>query len=276
MRVGTVSLLSSWLAVFALVPCRAFAQLPPKGQTIEYSYDGRDIQKRDREWWGRTYLHPSVQGDPDVPRPVVVYLHGVNKHFVRYSWMGGGESPDMRMLWDELIDEGMVGSAVLAAPSTAVSCKLPQALWMGFDLDNFLARTIAATRDIVRLDLSRVIVVGHSGAGCNRVGGIITALQSAVPVQAGLVIDVCMDEMDAPFLARARPEADVVVTYQHTWRRSFETFSRLFLEDSAARRSLGLRRVEELPVVDRQPHATIVKQSLSRWLPRWLPPKPTP
>lgn len=242
------------------------------GVTVDYQYDAKDLHKRERAWWGRTYLHPSVLGDPDVPRPIVIYLHGINKHFVRYPWMGADGSPDLRAVWDAYMREGRIAPAVLAAPSTTVSCKLPQALWDGFDLDRFLAHTIQATRDRVRIDLSQVIVIGHSGAGCNHRGGLVTALQSTLPLRGGLVIDVCMEELDASPLARARPGTDVVVTYQRRWQRDFQSFTTRFLDASKTNGATGLRQVEELTILDRNPHTVIVQQSMDKWLPRWLPP----
>lgn len=260
------------VATTLLVSRTAHADSNLAGVTVDYRYDAKDVHKQERAWWGRTYLHPTVLGDPDVPRPVVVFLHGINKHFVRYPWMGAAGPPDLRALWDRYLQEGRIAPAVLAAPSTTVSCKLPQALWDGFDLDRFLAHTIRATRDRVRLDLAQVVVVGHSGAGCNHRGGIVTALQSTLPLRGGLVIDVCMEELDAAPLARARPDTDVVVTYQRKWRRDFDNFAQRFLDASRLSGAAGLRRVEEMNVQARNPHTVIVPQSIEKWLPRWLPP----
>jgi hypothetical protein len=241
------------------------------GKTVEYAYDARDLGKEERAWWGRAYLHPSVLDDTNVARPVVVYLHGVNRLQVKHAWMGAGGSPDLRMLWDEYLRDRRIAPAVLAVPSATTACILPTALWDGFDLDRFLAHTIRATRDLVRLDLSKVVVVGHSGAGCNHRGGLVTALQSSLPLVGGLVIDVCMDVLDAAPLAQARPDTDVVITYQRGWKRDFEGFGSHFLDASRRSGATGVRQVEELPVLGRNAHTIIVKESMDRWLPRWLP-----
>jgi len=243
-----------------------------EGTTVDYCYDAKDVHDPDRAWWARAYLHPSVLGEPDIPRPLVVYLHGINKRFVKYPWMGRAGPVDLRAKWDRYLRQGMIAPAVLAAPSTIMACKLPQALWTAFDLDRFLAHTIRATRGQVRIDLEQIIVVGHSGAGCNHRGGLVTALQATVPLRAGLVIDVCMDESDAAPLSLAHPDMDLVVTYQRKWRRDFDCFTRRFLEESRSRGATGLRRVEEIPLGARHPHTVIVPRSLEAWLPRWLPP----
>lgn len=241
------------------------------GKTVEYAYDARDLGKVERAWWGRAYLHPSVLHDTNVARPVVVYLHGVNRLQVKHAWMGASGSPDLRATWDEYLRDRRIAPAVLAAPSATTACILPTALWDGFDLDRFLAHTIQATRDQVRLDLSKVVVIGHSGAGCNHRGGLVTALQSTLPLVGGLVIDVCMDGLDAAPLAQARPDMDVVITYQRRWKRDYQGFTDLFLEASRQGGATGLRHVEELPVGGRNAHTLIVKESLDRWLPRWIP-----
>jgi hypothetical protein len=247
----------------------ADAAQPLAGETIDYAYD-------DAPAGARAYLHPSVLQSPQIAHPVVIYLHGVNHDAVSHRWMGGGEAPDLRVWWDDFLRQGLIEPTVLAAPSTTASCRLPQALWAGFDLDRFLAHTIRASRGRVRLDLSRVVVVGHSGAGCNRFGGLVTALQATTPLRGGLAVDVCMDELEAPALARARPDTDVVVTYQPTWQRSFEAFAERFLAASSSRGGQGLRLVQEMPASGLQPHTAIVRQSLEQWLPQWLPPHPNP
>jgi hypothetical protein len=243
-----------------------------EGTTIEYEYDARDVGKPQRAWWARAYLHPSVVGAVDQPRPVVLYLHGVNKKLNKYIWMGGEGSPDLRIIWDGLLREKRIAPAVLIAPSSITACTLPTALWEGFDLDRFLSSSIRATRDQVRLDLSRVIVVGHSGAGCNPRGGMVTAVQSVTPVIGALTIDPCMDLCNAEPLARAHPNTGFVITYQRRWQRDFDGFTRRFLNESRKRQAVGLRLVQELWPPGPNPHNTIVQQSLERWLPRWIPP----
>jgi hypothetical protein len=248
------------------------AQPSLAGRTVDYTYGATEGAVEHRAWTGRAYLHPRLLDHAATAYPVVVYLHGINKQQVQHPWMGAQGTPDLRSAWDRYLIEKRIAPAVLAAPSSTVACKLPQALWDGFDMDRFLAFTVRATRDQVRIDLSRVVVIGHSGAGCNHRGGLVTALQSTLPLVGGLIIDVCMDELDARPLALARPDMDVVVTYQRRWQRDFPAFSNLFVEASRATGATGLRQVEEIPMVSRQPHTDIVMESLDRWLPRWIPP----
>ena len=70
-------------------------------------------------------------------------------------------------------------------------------LWPGFDLDAFLDRTAARLAGIATIDRSRVIVVGHSGAGCNIHGGLATALHAKTTPLADLVIDTSGTTVDA-------------------------------------------------------------------------------
>ncbi len=245
---------------------------PPAGTTIDYEYDATDVGHPDWAWQGRAYLHPSVTASPDQPRPIVVFLHGVNSRFARHYWMGsGGDEPDVRVWFDELLASGTVEPAVLAAPSAQQACTLPQALFTGFDLDRFLDRTVRAIRGVAVADLSRVIVVGHSGAGCNLRGGLITALRGSTTPKAALAVDVCLDPYEASGYALAQVQTDLVFTWQRSWRRKVREFERRLVQESEARGARGSRVVQELPTERPNPHEAILKRSLERWLPVWIP-----
>lgn len=245
---------------------------PPHGRSIDYDYAARDVGKAEWGWHGRAYLHPEISLAPDRPRPLVVFLHGVNPSSARYYWVGGGEVPDVRSWIDELVEGAKIEAPVFAAPTTNESCTLPQALFTGFDLDRFIERTVRATRGQAEIDLERVVVVGHSGAGCNLRGGLINALRGSIAPRAALVVDVCMHPIEGPGFAMARPETDIVVTWQATWKRDAHAFERQFLAASVKRGARGMRVVLEMPAVGPNPHAAILRQSLAEWLPRWLPP----
>lgn len=266
--------LRSLMAIFALAlnGSAGPAAAAPTGQTVDYEYDGADVGKPDWGWHGRAYLPLAVTSDAAVPRPLIVFLHGVNSDHVPHFWMGGGGQADVREWIDEIVAAGLIEAPVLAAPSTDRSCTLPQALFTGFDLDRFLARTLRAVRDAATIDLSRVILVGHSGAGCNLKGGLITALRASIAPAAALVVDVCMDPYEAPGYARAQASTDLVVTWQSSWQRDVRGFQRRLLEDSDARGNRGLRLVEELAAEPPTPHVMILRRSLEKWLPRWIPP----
>ncbi len=251
-----------------------WARPAPAGISIDYDYDASDIGKPDWAWHGRAYLPPAVTAQPSRPRPLVIFLHGVNPSFTRFFWMGGGSEPDVRVWLDEIIDSGSIEPPVLAAPSSDHSCTLPQALFTGFDLDRFLDRTLRATRGKATIDLSRVILVGHSGAGCNRNGGLMSALRGSVAPRAALVIDVCMDPYDAPGFALGRPGMDLVVTWQSSWDRNVKDFEARLLEESAARGAVGMRLVQEMEAEQPNAHERIVERSLQRWLPVWIPSHP--
>ncbi|HPB94962.1 MAG TPA: hypothetical protein PKW66_03560, partial [Polyangiaceae bacterium] len=257
-----------WMAVTSSK--RVHAQPTLSGHTVDFAYGPAQGADENHAWTGRAYIHASMLHQPDQPFPLVVFLHGINKRQVPHPFMGAPGMPDLRFCWDRALADHRFFPCVIAAPSSTSACKLPQALWGDFDLDHFLAYTLRATRDQVRIDLSRVVVVGHSGAGCNPRGGLVTAMQSTLPLVGGLVVDVCMDRLDAQPLARARSDMDVVITYQRKWRRDFSEFSALFQEQSQG--AQGLRLVQELPILSAQPHTDILLESLFTWLPRWLPP----
>jgi hypothetical protein len=256
--------------------------LPPPpldGTSYEYQYDGVDVGHKERAWLGRAFVHSSLATVPAKPAPILVFLHGMNTELIKYRWMGGGQEGDVRRIVAELMEAGSVTPMIVAGPSTIdpVTASNAVLLWPAFDLDAFLDRTAARLDGIATIDRSRVIVVGHSGAGCNIHGGLATALHAKNTPFADLVIDTCMATDFAKDLAHAPPATNVVVSWQSiSWAdRLFDDFRHAFkreLKKAAPPLDGVLRELDYEQPTQASPHDAMVGLTLRRWLPRLVPP----
>ena len=148
---------------------------------------------------------------------------------------------------------------LVAGPSTVDPVAAGNAMisWPAFDLDTFLDRTAARLAGVATIDRSRIIVAGHSGAGCNVKGGITTVSKE---------------------LAQVRPTLNVVVSWQTlSWDRPFNDFRRVFeREVQKTKPAAGVLRALTLEKPTRpMPHDAMVELTLQKWLPKLLPP-PSP
>jgi hypothetical protein len=243
------------------------------GYSVDYDFVPSPDEHPERAWQGRAYVHPAAQSAK--PLPVIVFMHGVNTDHVRYRFVGGGQELDVRQVVADLIDQKLIEPSILAAPSTVTSCEHPLIIWPQFDLGHFLSLTAAALGPQVELDMNRVVLLGHSGAGCNRRGGLVSAMRSFPAAQAILAIDTCMALEDVPFFARAPSDADLVISWQpRGWTRQFEMFEELFMRHADVQYARGLRKVEGMDISEPRPHTAIVSAAMRKWLPNWLPPHP--
>jgi hypothetical protein len=280
--------LSLAAALFAAAPLAWSAPKPPPpppldGTTVDYAYDGRDIGHPERAWLGRAFVHRLAATEPARPRPLLVFIHGLNRETIKYRWMGGGSEGDVRRIVAGLIEAGKVEPLLVAAPSSTVIEAVSNAgtSWPAFDLDRFLDETRGALGDAAAIDTSRIIVAAHSGGGCNAKGGIATAVRAKTAVHAALVIDTCMFPDLADVLTAARRDMHVVVSWQTlSWdNRPFDIFRARVLE--GARQSPPqpgfLRELEHVRPREPMPHDAMVGITLGAWLPRLLAPSaPTP
>jgi hypothetical protein len=258
-------------ALLAALACTSSATAAPPGTTIDFAPGTSERDRTTRTWQGRAWLHPAVSADPQRPRPLIVFMHGLNTEKIPFRWMGGAPDPDVREMVASLIDQHMIEPAILVAPTTTYECEMPRSMWPAFDLDRFLALALRNLDARAAVDRGRVVLVGHSGAACNTAGGMITALRGGFPVRAALVIDTCMDVAAAPLLALAPPSTDIVVAWQPLgWNRPFNEFEHVFLETSTARYSKGIRKVQRIDLNVVHAHNAIVAVALQRWLPVWL------
>ncbi|HHH31677.1 MAG TPA: hypothetical protein ENK57_25470 [Polyangiaceae bacterium] len=265
--------LGAYGATVALGVHRALAgELP--GQTIDYHWDGKDVGRPHLAWTGRAYVPPRAAVG-DVARPLLVFLHGLNAALIPHRWMGGGREGDVRAIVGRLVSSGKVAPLVVAGPSSVVRSQVAKgASWNHFDLDRFIDRTVSQLKGEVAIDESKIVVAGHSGAGCSTAGGLATVGQSRRRLLAILAIDTCMAPAIALKLAESDARTHVVVTYQRrSWtKRPFTLFERSFERAVNAHppRDGVLRAVIEL-TPDTAPHDRCVPMTLERFLPALLP-----
>jgi hypothetical protein len=266
-------------------PPRSGKTVPPApldGATYDYALDPKAAGKSALSWLGRAFVHRVAAATPEKPLPLLVFLHGLNVELIRYRWMGGGQEGDVRRIAAELMEEGRIPPILVAAPSSVVpeAVAVARTSWPAFDLDRFIDLTAERLRGIATVDRTRVIVAGHSGGGCNKDGGIATAVRASTPLHAALVIDSCMDLDVVPPLAAAPRTTHVIVSWQPiTWtKRPVRDFERAFQREVARRPAApgALREVEQLRPADPRPHDAMVPLVLRRWLPSLLSPDAAP
>jgi hypothetical protein len=244
-----------------------------RGVTIDFDYDGKEDGDRARAYSGRVFIHRSVFESTGAV-PLVVFFHGLNRDLIPHRWMGGGNEGDVREILSDLLDAGALPPVVLAGPGSVQKPAVSfGASFPSFDFDGFVRRTLAVLPPGIPIDRTRVVVLGHSGAGCSARGGIVSALDGEQPVHAIVSIDTCMPGSLAKSLGGAPPETHVVVTWQTaSWDREFGHFREVF-EAGVAKsppKPGFLRELDQLPNLPRSHDAT-VKQTFDKWLPRLLP-----
>lgn len=273
-----VALSLSTGAVLAKVK-RAPPPPPLAGETVDYAWDGKDIGHRERAWLGRAFVHEKAAADPAAPRPLVVFIHGLNTERIKYRWMGGGNEGDVRRIVAGLVEQGKIPPVIVAAPSSIVPEAVTNAVtsWPSFDLDGFVERTRAALAGKTTIDPDHIIVAAHSGGGCNARGGIATALRGKTRVFAALVIDTCMLPDLAKELGQVRSDMHVVVSWQTmSWsKRPFDAFRTTFLQGLAEKPPAPgfFRELEHVRPREPMPHDAMVGITLARWLPTLLAPR---
>lgn len=197
----------------------------------------------------------------EAPLPLVVFLHGTNPTSEPHMWLGGG-GRDLRPMIKRLIGTGVVKPFVLAAPSQTKNAGLAAKVWEGFDLNAFVDDVVKATDGSVAIDRTRVVLAGHSGAGCNPSGGLAADFWSAgVPLPLALVsIDPCLDRKMGGAFARRPTEVPLLLWWQPAiWVRQPAKFEAALLRDKPEER---VDRVRELPPMGANPHEAILPIAL--------------
>lgn len=197
----------------------------------------------------------------DEELPLVVFLHGTNPIAEPHLWLGGG-GRDLRPLVEGLIQSGQVKPFVLAAPSQTKNAGLARKVWQGFDLNLFVEDVVRATSDQVTIDRTRVVLAGHSGAGCNPNGGLAADFWSAATTlpMALVSIDPCLDRKMGVALARRPVEVPLLLWWQPAiWVRQPARFSAALLRHKPEQR---VDRVLELPPMGPNPHDAILPIAL--------------
>ena len=195
--------------------------------------------------------------------PVVVFLHGMNRDGIVHPWFGSPHG-DLRAVVEPLVRAGRVVPFILAAPTHTRNATGARWMWPDFDLADFLDATDAALAGSARVDRSRVVLVGHSGAGCNPSGGLLgDGVLRAHPF-AVVAIDTCIDDDVTPRLAALAESAKLRFYWHRSWRRPVGDLA-------AACATCTIEEVVDLPPRS-IPHVAMVPAVLVRALPELLPP----
>ncbi len=242
------------------------APLPPaapSGTTVTFAFDQERLVRDPQIPGGLAYL--TVGATREAPRPVVVFLHGMNAYGEMH--MSVSRPNDLRIVLDGLVVSGRIAPVVLAAPSHNKKSWAAKMMWPDFDVRAFLDATEAALGG-VRLDRQRVVVVGHSGGGCNPDGGILGKGVTRASPLAVLAVDTCLKDPLLPSYLALAAAAPLRFYWQPAWKRPL-------LEDLAA--TCEGCRVEEIPDLPiKTAHSAILPAALERALPELLPPPAPP
>jgi hypothetical protein len=251
-----------WLGALATLVAVGFSA-PAAAKTLYFQHDDARLMHRFQKKGGAALVPDSAS--PEQKLPLVVFLHGTNSTAEPHLWMGGG-GKDLRPLAKRLIDSGKVKPFVLAAPSQTKNAGLAATVWQDFDLNRFIDDATAATDGKVLIDRERVVLAGHSAAGCNPKGGLAADFWSAgTPLPLALVsIDPCLDRKMGGALGRRPADVPLLLWWQPAiWVREPAKFTAALARDKPEAR---VDRVLELPPMGPNPHDAILPVALERAL----------
>lgn len=228
---------------------------PASAKTLYFPHQDARFLYRFQHNGGAAVVPESAS--PTEAVPLVVFLHGTNPSSEPHMWLGGG-GKDLRPLVKRLIDGGQVKPFVLAAPSHTKNAGLAATVWRGFDLKSFVDDVVRATDGQVKVDRTRIVLAGHSGAGCNPSGGLASDFWSAgVPLPLALVsIDPCLDRKMGASFARRPTEVPLLLWWQPAiWVRHPAKFEAALAQGKPEQR---IDRVRQLPPMGANPHEAIL------------------
>jgi hypothetical protein len=123
------------------------------------------------------------------------------------------------------------------------------------------------------VDTSRVILVGHSAAGCNANGGLLktAARRGEITLHTIVAVDVCMGARRGHALGQADPRTSVAVFWQlESWKRDPAEYRASFMSSRSQAGDVGDAFLE-IRDLGAEPHKAIVRRALHHALPRLLP-----
>jgi hypothetical protein len=209
--------------------------------------------------------------------PLVVVLHGVNTTGALHPWLGGRGLPDLTPLAAKLVRSGRVRPFVIAAPTQTRGAMAGRRMWQGFDLAEFVDAVDGALAGRAVVTRREIIVIGHSGAGCNADGGLlgVAARPGRLVPYAIVAVDTCLDEASGTALGASPHDTRLFVAWQRVvWPRSIDRFLTAF---HAASRPTGrddptLDLASDLAFDPRSnPHEQILVRTFEALLPDLLP-----
>ncbi|MDF3070820.1 MAG: hypothetical protein K0R38_6421 [Polyangiaceae bacterium] len=233
----------------------ALVAAPASAKTLYFPHQDATFLHRFQRNGGAAVVPEQAQAEGE-GLPLVVFLHGTNPTSEPHLWMGGLR--DLRPLAKRLIESRQVAPFVLAAPSQTKNAGLAATVWQHFDLNAFVDDVVRATDGLARIDRKRVVLAGHSGAGCNPRGGLASDFWSAgSPLPLALVsIDPCLDRKMGGAFARRPTEVPLLLWWQPAiWVRQPAKFRAALLQDKPEQR---VDRVRELPPMGANPHEAIL------------------
>jgi hypothetical protein len=265
-------------ALACTVPLRAHAQslAPPPSPaafSVEFRFEHKRYMFSHEEPGAVAHVAGGAAGDS---LPLVVFLHGMNPERDVHLWMGGGPG-NLRDHVDAWVKKGEVAPLVIAAPTHTRYALAANVMWPDFDLDAFVDATEAALAGRAHVDRDRIVLVGHSGAGCNAQGGLLSAevLGSATERGKGpaarsrllavVAIDTCLDEDVMPGFQELAKSTRLYFYWQPAWARPVDDLTRI----CDARASTCV--VEEITGLRGNPHNTVLPVALERALSQLLP-----
>ncbi|RYE94968.1 MAG: hypothetical protein EOO75_00535, partial [Myxococcales bacterium] len=127
---------------------------------------------------GLVYVPSAVPAGASVP--LVIFLHGNNPNGPLHRGLGSGAGLltssneieagyDLRPVVQEMIDRGTMAPVMVGGPSQTREASKGRDMWPTFDPFAFVDAAERSLGDRARVDRERVVVVGHSGAGCSPV-----------------------------------------------------------------------------------------------------------
>lgn len=248
------------------------------GDRVTFSFHDEDYLRPGETSGGLAYVSNGVpQGDAV---PLVVFLHGVNVGGTLHLWAGGAGTTDLTWLVSAQIDSRSVHPFIFAAPSATRDAMSGRRLWRDFNLDELVDEVDAALGGRASVARDRVVLAGHSGAGCNPDGGLLRASThpgSILPI-AILAIDTCLDAEAGNSFGSAPPRIPLFVSWERAaWPRSIEPFLDAFHSSASANVGRAEPTIEEVTSFRARPHDEIVPRTLGSLLPVLLPaPKAPP
>jgi hypothetical protein len=203
---------------------------------------------------------------PGAPMPIVVFLHGMNAAGDMHMWMGDNRG-DLRALADTWVGRGDVEPFVLAAPTHTRFATGSTVMWPTFDVMDFVGATEQALAGRVKIDRTRVILVGHSAAGCNTQGGLWgdPVQAQGKGLKAVVAVDTCLDEAIGERIAALGQKTPIMFLHQPGWRRPVGDLSKTC---ETARASC---QTETFDGLHGNPHEAILPVAMFRALTTLLP-----
>ena len=234
---------------------------PAAARLIDFSYKDRELLPAGHARSARLWVPNTARKDRTYT--MVVLLHGLNRAGRKHPLLGGSAGVDVPTVATRLIRSGKVRQRfVLAGPTQIQGAGHSDTLWRRFDLPGFVR---AARRKLPRgiRVADRVVVMGHSGAGCTPGSGLWwIARRHGRMLRSMATMDTCMDAAFGRHLrswlwpagagGRGSGRVWLINFWQPGWRRDVDGFEG----------ALGLEMLQE-----RGPRGLrLVKRNSRRWL----------